>query len=258
MKRISFCLLIILLGCHKESDERNTIREEFVGNYCGRILEFGRWSPLSATVQKMVTSENMVVFDYLIGVDNVPAIVENNNLVIPEITQRKVTSTTAAPWGEITYYDLTLSGNGVLDVSNYLLRMNIILKESYDVGDDRVRQFEIEMYNSSKYSYNGTFTGDSATVIISQYNDSLLLSIVFQEDRIPSGWNNIKAIENQCIISFSVDSIKDISLGELYTLSGGAYKLGNSLRFILFAYHGSSSLYTYDFTVTKSTNLNLP
>lgn len=251
MKRISLYILIILLGCQKENSEINVNRDKFIGNYCGEIIGNG-WSPFNTTIRKSETDSNMIVFDYFVGGDSVEAFVDGYNIIIPEKTYRKSGHTSAGPWGQTYYYDLTVSGNGVLDISNYLLQINLTLKETYEDGDNNITESVIKMYNSSKYSYIGTFTGDSTTVIITPYNDNLLVSITFPEYWIPNGWDSIKASESQCSISFSVDSIKDISSGEIYKLRGGGHKLGDSLCFTIFAYyHCLSPLYIYDLTVTK-------
>lgn len=244
-------MLIITISCQKKGDDLNNTRDEFIGNYCGEITGAGL-SPFNTTVWKSETDNNKIIFDNFVGGDTVEAIVEGYNLIIPKRTYRKEGHTSAGPWGKVYYYDLTVSGNGVLNTSKYFLRINLTLKESYENGDDRVSQSIIEMYNPTKYSYIGTFTGDSTSVIISPYNDSLLVSVAFPVGWIPCGWDNIKASESDCNISFSVDSIKDISSGEVYRIGGGAQKLGDSLRFSLFAYyHSISPLYIYNFTVTK-------
>jgi hypothetical protein len=252
MKKISFFLLIIIISCQKETDNINIARDKIVGDYCGEITESGGRSPFNTTVRKSETSSDKIIFDDFVGGDNVEAIIKGCNLVIPEKTYRNEEMTSAGPSGELYYYDLTVSGNGTLDTCKHFIRINLTLKETYK-GQERVSQSTIEMFNSSKYSYTGTFTEDSTTVIISRYNDSLLVSIAFQEDWIPYGWDSIKASESYCYISISVDSIKDISSGEMYRVVGSAHKLGNGLKFSLFAYyHGISPLYIYDFTVIKA------
>jgi hypothetical protein len=252
MKRIMFFFLIITISCQKEGSDLNNSRDEFVGNYCGEISGAGFWSIFNTTVLKSETDSNKIFFDYFAGVDTVEAIVEGYSLIIPERTCRKYEQTSAGPWGKTIYYDLTISGNGELNKSKYLLRINLFSKSSYENGDNREGHSIIEMYNSTKYSYIGTFTGDSTKVIISPYNDSLLLSVAYPVGWIPSGWDNIRASENDCEITFSGDSIKDILSGEVYRIGGGAQKLGDSLKFSLFAYyHGTSPIYIYNFTVTK-------
>ncbi len=252
MKKIIFCLTIILISCHKESDKTSATRDDFIGDFCGDITGVGSWSPFNTTVRKSETNNNKIIFDHFVGADTVEAIVEGYNLVIPEKTYRKEESTSAGPWGEPYYYNLTVSGNGTLNNNKHFMQINLTLKETYNTGKEIISQSVIKMFNSSKYSYIGTFTGDSTTVIISQYNDSLLLSISFQNGGMPYGWNALKASESSCNISFSVDSIYEISSGEMYRLRGGAIKYGDSLKFSFFAYyHGISPLNIYEFTVTK-------
>lgn len=253
MKRISFCLLILIASCQKESIEINTTRNEFIGYYCGQQRFLGSWIPFNTTVRKSEKDSNMIVFDHFVGSDTVEVIVNGYNLIIPENTYRIAEHTSAGPWGQTYYYDLTVSGNGTLYSSDNFLQLALTLKKNYEDGKEKVTYSVLDLYNSSRFSYIGTFSGDSTTVNIAQNDDSLLLSISFQEDLLPKGWANIKASEHLCTIGFFADSIHDISSDEIYELSGSAQKLGNSLKFTLFAYyHGISPLYIYDFTVTKN------
>ena len=255
MKKFSLFLLILILGCQKEDNNINSTRNDFVGYYCGEITTSGQWGSFNTEVFKSETDSNKIIFDFFSGsgLDSVEAIVNGYNLTIPEQTYRKSATTSAGPWGEVYYYDVTIFGNGTLDIDRHFMHIDLRIRETYDNGALREVPWVIEMYNSSNSSYIGTYTGDNTTVTISQYGDSLLLSITFWEDFIPGGWENIVASDNPCSISFSKDSIADIATGDMYSIMGGGHKMGDSLRFTFNAYyHGSSPLYIYDFTVGKT------
>jgi hypothetical protein len=251
MKRIIFFLFIVFISCQKEGNNILT-RDEFIGNYCGEIISNNDWSSVNLIIGKSDTVSNQIIIKQLIEND-VYAIVDGYNLTIPEQTYRLAEVSSPVQRSNSYFYNFVVSGNGFLDRSNYLLRINLNVSKFYDIENyNKVNQAVIKAYNSSKYSYLGTFSNDSSTVIISSSNDSLLLSIAFSKDCSPCGWDNIKASDNGCHISFQVDSIEDISSGEFYRLRGGALKVGDSLEFSLFAYyHGKSPIYIYDFTVVK-------
>lgn len=250
--KMILCLAIMLIGCLNENDKITDIRDEFIGDFCGRVTGQSSWNSVNTTIRKSETDSNKIILDNFIGADTVEATIDGYNLVISETTYRGSETSSAGYWGETYYYTISIAGNGTLDINSHSIQLNITLTKTYDTGEEQSIQSSVTMFNSSKYSYVGTFTGDSITVTILPYNDSLLLSISFQNGLLTSGWKDFKASEKPCGISFSVDSITDISSGEWYRLGGGANKYGDSLRFSLTTrYHNYSPIYFYDFTVAK-------
>jgi hypothetical protein len=255
MKRISFCLLFICLSCHKEKDVSNFTREEFIGNYCGIIYSYQPGSygtgECTSTILRSETHNNIVILDQFIEGESIQGIVEGYNLIIPEDTIKGLWHS-QGPGHGIIYYDLSVSGSGFLDTNNYLLHIELREIEIYESGYRDTSYADIKMFNSSKYLYLGNFSGEGATVVISPDNDSLILSMAFSEDWIINGWRNIGALESPCSIDFFVDSIEDISTHDLYEISGSGYKLGDSLRFKIFATNLSTTEWDiFNFTVIK-------
>lgn len=248
MKKIIFGLSLLLINCQKENSTTNT-SNDFIGEYCGEFTEDGSWGIFNTIISKSETDKNKIIFSDFLGEDSVEAIVNGYNLKIPEKTFRKVSH---SGLGNLYYYDWTISGYGQLDPNKHFIYIDLTEKRTLETGGERVSQGIVKIFNSSKYSYIGTFKGDSATIIISTFNNSLLVSVCFQKGWIPYGWNFIKATESQCSISLSADSINEISTNDIYRLSGSAQKYGDSLFISLFAYcQGISPLYIYEFRVGK-------
>ena len=253
MKKFSLFLIILMLGCQKEDNNINPTRNDFVGYYCGEYRSTNSWGDIFTDVFKSETDSNKIIFERIVGGDSLEAIVYGYNLLIPEQTHRGWGTTSVGWWGEDYYFDVTIYGEGTLDKNNYLIQGNIHIKETYDNGTEYNEESVFKMYDCYKYSYTGTFTGDSTTVVISQHGDSLLLSITFWKDQIPKGWKNAIATDDHCLITFSMDSIADISSGKIYQLYGYGHKMGDSLRFFLYAdYNNNSEIYSCNFRVGKT------
>jgi hypothetical protein len=229
---------MVLSGCQKEN---NKTINDFIGTYCGVCTEEDASSSYADDIIKSDAYRDRIIIRCFPNYcEPVEAIIDNYDLIIPEQKFE----------GIFSDYCI-ISGNGTLDVKNYYLKINYTRINFYH-NDTDINHGIMEVYNSSKYSYSGTYKGDSVVVLISPIDDSLLVSIYFPKYWIPNGWENIKASESSCSISISVDSIKDISSGEMYTLLGNSQKRGNCLFFLINAYyHGISPLYIYRFTVIK-------
>ena len=260
MKKVIFSTIIFIICCQKESDKTSNTRDEFIGDYCGNLTSEGTWASFDTKIEKSETRNNVIVFDYFDGVDSVEAIVKGYNLIIPEKTVQEEDRNAAG----VYYYDFTVSGNGTLDISKHLIQINRTATSDYGNGRISVEHSIIRMFNSSKYSYIGTFkgdsvqysgmlsTGDSTTVIVSSIKDSISLDILIQHEGELFGWKKIKAIDNSCTIQIlEGDSIKDFPSNDKCLLNGGGQKFGDQLIFNLFAYYGTS-LYIMNFSVTKT------
>jgi hypothetical protein len=255
MKKLTILLLILLAGCKKESGyiNLNVTRDDFIGNYCGVYTREGyEGSDYNTTIRMKEPFINKIIIENFLGAGDIEAIIHGNTFYIPETTFYHHYA--SSKYGSY-YYNEVLSGTGVLDISKYFLQINYTVRDIRENLPDQIDKGGIALYKSSKLSYLGNYSGDSASVIISSMHDSLFATITFQEWWKPYGWKNIKVQENDCEIYFSTDSINDISSGETYRLSGSGQKRGNQLRFSMRAYyHGISPLYFYDFTVTKRNN----
>jgi hypothetical protein len=252
MKYFLLCFIVIT-GCQKENhDKINDITvQDFLGDYCGDLTSPGSWQPFNTSILKSDHSGNKIIFQHFPGKDSIEAFIIGNQIIIP--VQKFQMPGYNAVLGHSEYFDATISGNGSLDVTIYFMRINYKLRVMSDGALVESKDILLEMYNASKYSYMGTFIGDSATVTIESVNDSLVASITFKEDWIPFGWQKINIADCGCSLCVSSDSINDIATGEYYKLSGSGRKRGNRLDFSLSAYyHGISPLYFYNFSVVKT------
>lgn len=121
-------------------------------------------------IRKSETDNNKIIIENFVGTGDIEAIIYGNTIYIPEKTYRHLYYFSShGPY----YYDEVMSGDGVLDISNYFLQINYTTKVMRENVPDNISKGGIAIYNYSKFSYVGIFTGDSATVIISSINDSL-------------------------------------------------------------------------------------
>jgi len=236
MKNLVLLLVIFLLSCHKENiNITNNDRDKYIGHYCGEIISGGSWGLYNIEIVKSSKDSNKIL------IDSIEAIVDGNNILIPEVRHH------------VDDYDLVIEGNGVLDTTWYHLLINITMKMIRINQPEMIVTQLINLYKPDIFSYEGTYTGDSATVILSSINGQLYAKITFQPGWEPYGWENILVQDKDCYLGISSDSINDILSGENYKLLGSGLKLGDHLKFNLQAYyHGISPLYLYNFTVTKN------
>jgi hypothetical protein len=244
MKRICLFLLILFAGCQKENDP-NITRDDYCGDYCG-ITSSGN---ISISIKKSDSDNNKVIIENLIGEKEIEAIVDGFKITIPEQTFHEADP---RPDYSSDYYDLIFSGDGTMDANKSFLLINLTVKQVMEDTPDYTVIMTIELYNNSKYSFTGTYTGDSTTVIVSSVSDKPVLSIRFPEKWLPAGWENISVYDDVCSYVISTDSAYDISSGERYKLSGSVRKLGKNLHFSFTAYYqGYSPIFFYKFTVSK-------
>jgi hypothetical protein len=244
MKKLAIFLPLILASCSKDSDNLSIInRDLFIGHYCGEVISGGSWYVTQKNIHKSPTDSNKIFIVDSYPYDSVEATVNGLTISIP---QRTVHSEN---------YEIVASGKGILDTTDFHLQ--IIYSGKYILSDQSNYPFTstVNLFQSYKLTYHGTYTGDSATVVFSTVEDTMHASITFQPGWVPYGWNNIKVSDSECSLSVSADSINDIASGESYKLMGSAQKFGDSLKFSIRAYyHGISPLYFYDFIVSKTNN----
>ncbi len=253
MRRLVIIILLLCIGCHKDIDDPGRYINDFIGHYCGTISQVGSWASYSTPVWRSETNSNKVAMEYFMGLDTAWFTVNGYHLSLDNQSYRETLSTSAGPWGQVYHIDWNVSASGDLNPYDHSLHIEAI-KQGYieEWGEDVEEHYSIDIINSEKYSYTGTYSDDTVTVIITPYNDSLQLSVIFPDEWTPTGWENIKASETPCSIHVDEDSIADRLTGEFYRIRGGGQKLGDSLRFTIFAYfHDYSPLYICEFTVHK-------
>lgn len=236
MKNIVLLLVLCLLSCNKENiDITNKDRSKFLGYFCGELITDGNSTIYNTEIKKSSTDSNKIL------IDSIEAIVEGNTITIPEVTSH------------VDNYDLIIEGYGVLDTTNYHLQINITIKVRRIDQPEMIVTQVLNLYKPNVLTYEGTYTGDSATVVISSVNDQLYAAITFETDMEPYGWENILIQDEGCYLKINTDSINEIASGEYYKLQGSGLKLGDHLRFHLQTYyHCISPLNIYDFNVIKN------
>jgi hypothetical protein len=244
MKGITFtCLLVLiwLYGCQNENDNQNSSLDKLIGLYCGDFkVEYGSGIQKATISQSDIDSMKFIYSNFAsIPGPVIVKIKKNFTFVIDEQT--------FVP----DYYNVTVTGFGYYDTAQGMMHIN------YHMLFDRTAQPQtvdgvIELYNISNYSYGGTYSGDSTSMVMSSGTDTLDISLRFPENWIPCGWDHIKAIDKGCYFSFIPDTFKDVCSDDLRYVEGSASKQGNKLEIGIRAFTPSmGGFLLYELTVTK-------
>ncbi len=246
MKGIIFACLLVLIwlcGCQKDNDNQKPSLDKLIGLYCGNFkVKYGGGIQQTSISQTDIDSLKFIYDGFAsIGSPVIVKIKKNFTLFIDKQTFKP------------DYYYATVTGFGFYDTARGLMHI------SYHMAYENINMDDqdgiIELYNTSGFSYGGTYSGDSTTMVMSSGNDTVDISFRFPENWIPCGWDHIKAIDKGCYFRFIPDTFKDVCSGDLRYVEGSASKLGNKLEIGIRAFTPSmGGFLLYEFTVEKVKN----
>jgi hypothetical protein len=236
------CLLVLicLYGCRKENDNQNFSLDKLIGLYCGDFkVKYGEGIQNTTISQTDIDSLKFIYRNFAsIPSPVIVKIKKNYTFVIDKQTFKP------------DYFYATVTGFGYYDTAQGMMHINYQIL--YDGINQENEDGVIELYNISNYSYGGTYSGDSITMIMSSGTDTLDISLQFPENWMPCGWDHIKAIDKGCYYSFIPDTFRDVCSDQLRIVQGSASKRGNKLEIGIRAFSLSmDGFLLYEFTVTK-------
>jgi hypothetical protein len=243
MKGIIFSCLLILIclgGCQKENDNQKSSLDKLIGLYCGKFkVQYGEGTQQTSISQTDIDSLKFIYNNFAsIGSPVIVRINKNLTFFIDKQTFKP------------DYYYATVTGFGFYDTARGLMHISYHMAYKNVNMDDQ--DGIIEQYNVSSFSYGGTYSGDSTTMVISSGNDTVDISLRFPENWVPCGWDHIRAINSRCYIDFIPETLKDACSGELRYVEGYAKKHGNKLEMrVTTVTPLTLSFREYEFTVTK-------
>lgn len=219
MKNLLFSIILFFIwGCIKE---RNNLNDLLIGSYS---------KGFDGQDCLVIDNENIKNSSFEVHIGSQPLkvkILYNNELIIPNQTYTGID----CHFGCVEIVD-SYEGKGFYDAELGTITFNYSYSHHVSSGYSSNGKGIIQYFKISDSAFSSTYIGDSTTVVINNYNDSLRLSILYQPNLNdePWGWINLKGIKLNCSIQIR-DSLAEISSGEIFDLRGGGFVCQDQIKF---------------------------